>query len=160
MPLPVLFRFLLAFLFKIINVFVSSLYLQGWLYTRLVYIISCPFISPLYTCSFTCLHSTQPQNARPPYHSSISLTYRQASSLVKRGAEILLTSGGRCFAYKPKYSTQRSENTYNITLSWKAFIHQGTRMNFGFLKKRHLNSKSNGIIPFPPVSLTPLHVSA
>lgn len=72
LPLSVLFRFLLAFLFKIINVFVSSLYLQGWLYMRLVYIISCPFFSHLYAHSLICLFSTQHQNARPPYFSSIS----------------------------------------------------------------------------------------
>lgn len=66
LPLPVLFRFLLAFLFKIINVFVSSLYLQGWLNMRLVYIISCPFFSHLYTHSLICLFSTQHQNATSP----------------------------------------------------------------------------------------------
>lgn len=45
LSLSVLFRFLLAFLFKVINVFVSSLYLQGQLQTNSVYLISYLFFS-------------------------------------------------------------------------------------------------------------------
>lgn len=51
LSLLVLFRFLLAFLFKIINVFVSSLYLQGQLYISLYNSLSIPecSVSPLHT---------------------------------------------------------------------------------------------------------------